>query len=91
MLGDARPFELEWVSVYTFQCRRLDRFVHGRVIFVGDAAHQVSPFGARGANSGFQDTDNLCWKLARVLRGGRPNHCSTATTASGSRRLTKTS
>jgi 3-(3-hydroxy-phenyl)propionate hydroxylase len=72
MLGDDRPFELEWVSVYTFQCRRLDRFVHGRVIFVGDAAHQVSPFGARGANSGFQDTDNLCWKLARVLRGQSP-------------------
>jgi 3-(3-hydroxy-phenyl)propionate hydroxylase len=58
--------------VYTFQCRRLDRFVHGRVIFAGDAAHQVSPFGARGANSGFQDTDNLCWKLARVLRGQSP-------------------
>jgi len=72
LLGDDRPFELEWVSVYTFQCRRLDRFVHGRVIFVGDAAHQVSPFGARGANSGFQDTDNLCWKLARVLRGESP-------------------
>ena len=72
MLGDDRPFELEWVSVYTFQCRRLDRFVHGRVIFAGDAAHQVSPFGARGANSGFQDTDNLCWKLARVLRGQSP-------------------
>jgi len=58
--------------VYTFQCRRLDRFVHGRVIFVGDAAHQVSPFGARGANSGFQDVDNLCWKLARVIRGQSP-------------------
>jgi 3-(3-hydroxy-phenyl)propionate hydroxylase len=72
MLGDDRPFELEWVSVYTFQCRRLDRFVHGRVLFVGDAAHQVSPFGARGANSGFQDTDNLCWKLARVLREESP-------------------
>jgi 3-(3-hydroxy-phenyl)propionate hydroxylase len=72
MLGDDRPFTLEWVSVYTFQCRRLDRFVHGRVIFVGDAAHQVSPFGARGANSGFQDTDNLVWKLARVLRGQSP-------------------
>jgi 3-(3-hydroxy-phenyl)propionate hydroxylase len=68
MLGDDRPFELEWVSVYTFQCRRLDRFVHGRVIFAGDAAHQVSPFGARGANSGIQDADNLCWKLARVVR-----------------------
>jgi 3-(3-hydroxy-phenyl)propionate hydroxylase len=72
MLGDDRPFELEWVSVYTFQCRRLDRFVHGRVLFAGDAAHQVSPFGARGANSGFQDVDNLAWKLARVLRGESP-------------------
>jgi 3-(3-hydroxy-phenyl)propionate hydroxylase len=72
MLGDDRPFELEWVSVYTFQCRRLDRFVHGRVIFAGDAAHQVSPFGARGCNSGVQDADNLCWKLARVLRGESP-------------------
>jgi len=63
------PYELEWVSVYTFNCRRLDRFVHDRVIFVGDAAHQVSPFGARGANSGIQDAENLAWKLAAVLKG----------------------
>ena len=63
------PYELEWVSVYTFKCRRLDRFVHGRVIFIGDAAHQVSPFGARGANSGIQDAENLAWKLAAVLKG----------------------
>jgi 3-(3-hydroxy-phenyl)propionate hydroxylase len=62
-------YELEWVSVYTFNCRRLDRFVHGRVIFIGDAAHQVSPFGARGANSGIQDAENLAWKLAAVLNG----------------------
>ncbi len=62
-------YELEWVSVYTFNCRRLDRFVHDRVIFVGDAAHQVSPFGARGANSGIQDAENLAWKLAAVLKG----------------------
>jgi 3-(3-hydroxy-phenyl)propionate hydroxylase len=59
MLGDDREFELEWVSVYTFQCRRMNEFRHGRVLFVGDAAHQVSPFGARGANSGMQDADNL--------------------------------
>src|SRR5262249_38676523 len=52
-----------------FNCRRLERFVHGRVIFVGDAAHQVSPFGARGANSGMQDAENLAWKLAAVLDG----------------------
>ncbi|MGC1348859.1 MAG: FAD-dependent oxidoreductase [Xanthobacteraceae bacterium] len=62
-------YELEWVSVYTFNCRRLDRFVHDRVIFIGDAAHQVSPFGARGANSGIQDAENLAWKLAVVLAG----------------------
>jgi 3-(3-hydroxy-phenyl)propionate hydroxylase len=72
VLGE-RSFELVWVSLYTFNCRRLDRFVHGPVIFVGDAAHQVSPFGARGANSGIQDAENLAWKLAALLRGeGNP-------------------
>jgi 3-(3-hydroxy-phenyl)propionate hydroxylase len=68
VLGDI-PFELEWVSIYRFNCRRLERFIHGRVIFAGDAAHQVSPFGARGANSGVQDAENIAWKLAAVLRG----------------------
>ena len=72
MLGEEHEFELEWVSVYTFQCRRMARFRHGRVVFIGDAAHQVSPFGARGANSGIQDADNLAWKLERVLRGESP-------------------
>ena len=66
MLGPGREFELEWVSVYTFQCRRMQQFRHGRILFAGDAAHQVSPFGARGANSGLQDTDNLAWKLKLV-------------------------
>ncbi len=73
MLGDQRAFELEWVSVYTFQCRRMQTFRHGRVLFVGDAAHQVSPFGARGANSGIQDTDNLVWKLRLVHAGLAPD------------------
>jgi 3-(3-hydroxy-phenyl)propionate hydroxylase len=71
MLGHDQ-FTLEWVSVYRFQCRRIERFVHDRVIFAGDAAHQVSPFGARGANSGIQDADNLGWKLAAVLAGNAP-------------------
>ena len=73
MLGDDREFELEWVSVYTFQCRRMARFNHGRLLFAGDAAHQMSPFGARGANSGIQDTDNLCWKLKLVIDGKAPS------------------
>jgi 3-(3-hydroxy-phenyl)propionate hydroxylase len=67
-LGREIPYELEWASVYTFACLRMDRFVHGRVIFAGDSAHGVSPFGARGANSGVQDADNLAWKLDLVLR-----------------------
>jgi len=66
-------FELEWASVYTFSCLRMDSFRHGRVLFAGDAAHGVSPFGARGANSGVQDADNLAWKLAAVLGGHAPD------------------
>jgi 3-(3-hydroxy-phenyl)propionate hydroxylase len=57
------------VSVYQFACRRIDNFRYGRVIFAGDSAHQVSPFGARGANTGIQDADNLGWKLKLVLDG----------------------
>lgn len=73
MLGDDRPFDLVWTSVYTFRCTRMPRFRHGPVFFIGDAAHQVSPFGARGANSGIQDADNLAWKLRFVLRGAAPD------------------
>jgi 3-(3-hydroxy-phenyl)propionate hydroxylase len=71
MLGHDQ-FDFEWISIYKFQCRRMARFVHDRVIFAGDSAHQVSPFGARGANSGLEDAENLGWKLARVLRGQSP-------------------
>jgi 3-(3-hydroxy-phenyl)propionate hydroxylase len=68
-LGEAVDFTFEWISLYRFQSRRLKRFRHGRVLFAGDAAHQMSPFGARGGNSGVQDADNLGWKLDLVLRG----------------------
>ncbi|MEH2565108.1 FAD-dependent oxidoreductase [Bradyrhizobium sp. AZCC 2289] len=71
MLGHDK-FDFEWISLYKFQCRRMDKFIHGRVIFAGDAAHQVSPFGARGANSGLEDAENIAWKLDRVLRGRSP-------------------
>jgi 3-(3-hydroxy-phenyl)propionate hydroxylase len=61
------------MSVYTFACLRMDKFRHGRVIFAGDAAHGVSPFGARGANSGIQDAENLAWKLRLVVSGKAPD------------------
>jgi len=73
LLGHDAQFELVWASVYTFACQRMERFRHGRVLFAGDSAHGVSPFGARGANSGVQDADNLGWKLAAVLRGEAPD------------------
>lgn len=72
MLGDDCKFELEWTSIYNFRCMRIKNMVHNRVIFAGDSAHQVSPFGARGANGSIQDTDNLAWKLAYVLQGKAP-------------------
>ncbi|MEC8939939.1 MAG: FAD-dependent oxidoreductase, partial [SAR324 cluster bacterium] len=68
MLGDEIEAEMEWISLYKFHSRSIRNFRHGRVIFTGDAAHQVSPFGARGANSGIQDAENLAWKLQLVLK-----------------------
>ena len=66
-------FQIGWASVYTFACQRMEHFRQGRVLFAGDSAHGVSPFGARGANSGVQDADNLGWKLAAVLQGEAPD------------------
>lgn len=72
MLGEDVEFEYEWISIYTFNCRRVDQMAVGRVFFAGDSAHLVSPFGARGANTGFQDADNLAWKLDLVDKGRAP-------------------
>lgn len=68
-LGEDVDFEIVWVGPYSYRSFALDRFRHGRVFFLGDCAHQMSPFGARGGNSGIQDADNLVWKLALVLGG----------------------
>ncbi len=67
--GEDVDFELMWVGPYGYRSQMLDSFQHGRVLFVGDVAHVMSPFGARGGNSAIQDADNLGWKLAAVLQG----------------------
>jgi 3-(3-hydroxy-phenyl)propionate hydroxylase len=67
--GEDVAFELIWVGPYGYRSQMLDDFQHGRVLFVGDVAHVMSPFGARGGNSAIQDADNLGWKLAAVLQG----------------------
>jgi 3-(3-hydroxy-phenyl)propionate hydroxylase len=68
---ELRPeeYEIVWVGPYAYRSECLDNLRHGRVFFAGDSAHVVSPFGARGGNSGAQDADNLAWKLAAVVKG----------------------
>ena len=68
IVGD-QDYEIVWMSVYRFHERIASAFRAGRSFLAGDAAHIVSPFGARGLNSGVQDADNLAWKLAFVLNG----------------------
>jgi pentachlorophenol monooxygenase/3-(3-hydroxy-phenyl)propionate hydroxylase len=70
VVGATTPYELEWVTAYRFHQRLAPRFRVGRVLLAGDAAHLMSPFGARGLNSGAADAENLAWKLA-LVRGGQ--------------------
>jgi 3-(3-hydroxy-phenyl)propionate hydroxylase len=68
-LGPDVNFDMVWVGPWAYRTQLLERFRLGQVLFAGDAAHVMSPFGARGGNSGVQDADNLGWKLALVLTG----------------------
>ena len=68
-LGPDVDFEFVWIGPYQYRDHLLEQFRVGRMIFIGDSAHVVSPFGARGGNNGIQDANNLGWKLALVLQG----------------------
>lgn len=67
--GPDAGVEIVWVGPYAYRSECVDRMRHGRVFMMGDAAKVVSPFGARGGNTGIADADNLAWKLAAVLNG----------------------
>ena len=71
-LGDGVEFELVWVGPYSYRAQLIETFRKGRTFFLGDSAHAMSPFGARGGNSGIQDAENLGWKLALFLQGRAP-------------------
>lgn len=73
VVGSDTPYELLWMTAYRFSQRLADAFRLGRIFLAGDAAHVMSPFGARGLNSGVADAENLAWKLARVVLHGPPN------------------
>ena len=73
MIGqDHLEWEMDWSTVYSARALTLDNYVHNRVIFVGDAAHLLPIFGVRGANTGFQDAQDLAWKLAAAVKGWAP-------------------
>ena len=70
MIGHAgAKWEMDWSSVYSARTLTLPDFVHGSVIFTGDAAHLLPIFGVRGANTAFQDAQSLGWHLAFVVQG----------------------
>jgi 3-(3-hydroxy-phenyl)propionate hydroxylase len=70
MMGHAgMPWQMDWSSVYSARTLTLPDYVHGRVIFTGDAAHLLPIFGVRGANTAFQDAQSLGWHLAFVVKG----------------------
>jgi 3-(3-hydroxy-phenyl)propionate hydroxylase len=70
MIGHpSAAWELDWSSVYSARTLTLPDYVHGSVLFTGDAAHLLPIFGVRGANTGFQDAQSLAWQLAYVVKG----------------------
>src|SRR3954447_26248008 len=69
MIGERDDWRPVWISMYKANALTLDGYRHGRVILAGDAAHLVPIFGVRGMNSGIDDSGNLGWKLAFVIKG----------------------
>ncbi|MGD9945348.1 MAG: FAD-dependent monooxygenase [Burkholderiaceae bacterium] len=69
LMGERQPWSPVWISLYRASCLTLEQYRHGRILLAGDAAHLVPIFGVRGLNSGVDDTHNLCWKLAFVIKG----------------------
>jgi 2,4-dichlorophenol 6-monooxygenase len=63
------PLEILAMSRWVVEGTVADRYAVDRVFLVGDAAHRHPPAGALGLNTGIQDSHNLAWKLAAVLKG----------------------
>ncbi|KWF96772.1 3-(3-hydroxyphenyl)propionate hydroxylase [Burkholderia cepacia] len=68
-VDDIDRVEIVRARTYTHHSRVAERFVVGRVAFVGDAAHLSPPWIGQGLNAGLRDVGNLAWKLAGIVRG----------------------
>ena len=66
--SDATP-EILSIGNWTLNGVVARELVRGRVLLVGDAAHQLPPIGGFGVNTGIQGVHNLVWKLALVRAG----------------------
>ncbi|MEG3063961.1 MAG: FAD-dependent monooxygenase [Comamonas sp.] len=70
ILGIPREhIEVLQISRWALNATVASKYRIGRAFILGDAAHRMPPAGAHGLNSAVQDSYNLCWKLAAVLRG----------------------
>jgi 3-(3-hydroxy-phenyl)propionate hydroxylase len=69
MINQKTEWQFDWATVYSANTLTLPEFVHGRVLLTGDAAHLLPIFGVRGVNTGFQDCNDMAWKLAFVIKG----------------------
>ena len=69
------PVTIRSTSVWTVNEQWATRYRSGRVFCAGDAVHRHPPSNGLGSNTSVQDSYNLCWKLAMVLRGtAGPGH-----------------
>jgi 3-(3-hydroxy-phenyl)propionate hydroxylase len=68
-VGEVERLEVVRARIYTHHSRVADRFVVGRTLFAGDAAHLSPPWIGQGLNIGLRDAGNLAWKLAAVVKG----------------------
>ena len=66
--------DVEVLGTDPWQARSLiaNAYRRGRLLLVGDAAHQNPPWGGHGFNTGVGDAANLGWKLAAVVQGWAP-------------------
>ena len=63
------PVKVLGVAPWIASAQVAERYIDGRIFLAGDAAHEMPPTGGFGMNTGVQDVQNLCWKLASVLQG----------------------
>jgi oxygenase len=62
-----------WLNAFGNASRQAARYVSGRALLAGDAAHVQMPVGGQALNLGLQDAVNLGWKLAAQVRGNAPD------------------